>query len=322
MLKAELRAKMFQLDPDWAKVEDILTGDFFGALDYLPRNSFLSCFLERVVALNETARTPELSQVDWSNVKLLFWPRVQLDEEQVEPDVVVVSNRWTIVIEVKLDSGLGVRQPWREYQAGQSIARKHGLPSHAVYYLVVARSKLDVGQTFADHELEKREELLSRTLYLCWWQAAALIGSWHAGQIEGPSLEAGQTRLMEDLAASLRRRRSILFAGFTFPDITNVVQRLDGVFCPPVFVGFLRSPIVRVSAPSPRVFLNRFDGFLKRVGSTAFGGSMHLSQFRGFAKKTPTVYAPSSPIFASTPSNSFLHNAPASLATRVWYSSS
>ena len=123
MLKAELRAKMFQLDPDWAKVEDILTGDFFGALDYLPRNPFLSCFLERVVVLNETARTPELSQVDWSNVKLLFWPRVQLDEEQVEPDVVVVSNRWTIVIEVKLDSGLGVRQPWREYQAGQSIAR-------------------------------------------------------------------------------------------------------------------------------------------------------------------------------------------------------
>ena len=179
-----------------------------------------------------------------------------------------------------------------------------------------------MGQTFADHELEKREELLSRTLYLCWWQAAALIGSWHAGQIEGPSLEAGQTRLMEDLAASLRRRRSILFAGFTFPDITNVVQRLAGVFCPPVFVGFLRSPIVRVSAPSPRVFLNRFYGFLKRVGSTAFGGSMHLSQFRGFAKKTPTVYAPSSPIFASTPFNSFLHNAPASLATRVWYSSS
>ncbi len=38
MLKAELRAKMFQLDPDWAKVEDILTGDLFGALDYLPRN--------------------------------------------------------------------------------------------------------------------------------------------------------------------------------------------------------------------------------------------------------------------------------------------
>ena len=322
MLKAELRAKMFQLDPDWAKVEDILTGDFFGALDYLPRNPFLSCFLERMVALNETARTPELSQVDWSNVKLLFWPRVQLDEEQVEPDVVVVSNRWTIVIEVKLDSGLGVRQPWREYQAGQSIAREHGLPNHAVYYLVVARSKLDVGRTFGDHELEKREELLSRTLYLYWWQAAALIDFWHTDKIDGPPLEAGQTRLMEDLAASLRRRRSILFAGFTFPSITNVVQRLDDVFCPPAFVGFLRSSIVRVGAPSQLVFLNRFDGFLKRMGSTAVGRSMHLSQFVGFAKKTPTVYSPSSPIFASTPFNSFLYNAPASLATRVWYSSS
>ena len=58
MLKAELRAKMFQLDPGWASVEDILTGDFFGALDYLPRVPFLSRFLERVVALNETVLPP------------------------------------------------------------------------------------------------------------------------------------------------------------------------------------------------------------------------------------------------------------------------
>ena len=301
MLKAELRAKMFQLDPGWASVEDILTGDFFGALDYLPRLPFLSRFLERVVALNETPRSPELSEVDWSKVTLLFWPRVQLGEEQVEPDVVIVSDRWTIVIEVKLDSGLGVHQPWREYQAGLSIAHRHGLSSHAVYYLVVARSKLDVGQTFADHESEKREELLSRTLFLCWWQAAVLIDSWHTGQSEGPSLEAGQTRLIADLVASLRRRRSILFAGFTFPNIMNVMQRLDGVFCPPAFLGFLRSTVVRVIDPSQLVFLN---------------------QFGGFSKKAPTVYTPSSPIFASTPFNSFLHHAPASLATRVWSSSS
>ncbi len=322
MLKAELRAKMFQLDPDWARVEDILTGDFFGALDYLPRDPYLSCFLERVVALNETALLPDLSQIDWSSVALLIWPGVQLDEEQVEPDVVVVSNRWTIVIEVKLDSGLSVQQPWREYQAGQSIAREHGLPSHAVYYLIVARSKPDVGQTFADHEPEKREELLSRTLFLCWWQAAALIDSWHASQVDGPSLEAGQTRLMADLVASLRRRRSILFAGFTFPSTTDVMQRLNGVFCPPAFVGFLRSSIVRVSAPSQRVFLNRFDGFLKRAGSTAFGRSMHLSRFGGFIKTAPTVSAPSPPIFASTSFNGFLHHAPAGLATQVWGSSS
>ncbi len=311
---------MFQLDPEWARVEDILTGDFFGALDYLPRQPFLSRFLEGVVALNETPRSPDLPQVDWSRVTLLFWPRVQLDDEQVEPDVVVVSNCWTIVIEVKLDSGLGARQPWREYRAGQSIAREHGLPGHAVYYLVVARSRLDVGQTFANDELDERRELLSRTLFLCWWQVAAMVDSWKGDQIEGP-LGAEQARLIQDLVESLRRRRSILFSGFSFPNLMRVLRSPDGVFCPPAFVGFLRAFLARASAPGDLVFLNRFDGFMKRAGRTSVGRCMHVSRFRGLATTELVVVAPSSAIFAPTPFNRFLYRAPACLATRVWHSS-
>ena len=159
MLKAELRAKMFQLDPGWASVEDILTGDFFGALDYLPRVPFLSRFLERVVALNETPRSPELSEVDWSKVTLLFWPRVQLGEEQVEPDVVIVSDRWTIVIEVKLDSGLGVHQPWREYQAGLSIAHRHGVVAPL---WLRAKCASCSGRGMFDHEVSQAQPVQAR----------------------------------------------------------------------------------------------------------------------------------------------------------------
>lgn len=37
MLKAQLRSKIYALASEWQEMEDILTGDFFGALDYPPR---------------------------------------------------------------------------------------------------------------------------------------------------------------------------------------------------------------------------------------------------------------------------------------------
>ncbi len=106
MLKTQLHSKIFQFDPAWQNIEDILTGDFFGTLDYLPRKSFLCDFITYIVSLNPDVQTPCLDGVDWDLVKILFWPRTYTDEESAEPDVVIVSNKWILVIEVKLMSGL------------------------------------------------------------------------------------------------------------------------------------------------------------------------------------------------------------------------
>ena len=107
MLKAQIRSKIGALGPGWRDIEDILTGDFFGALDYLPRRPFLAGFLEWVARLNETVKQPPREGVDWDGVEFNFWPMVKGEDEAAEPDVVIVSDHWVLVVEVKLDSALG-----------------------------------------------------------------------------------------------------------------------------------------------------------------------------------------------------------------------
>lgn len=145
MLKAQLRSKMFQLTPGWRDIEDILTGDFFGALDYLPRYPFLADFLSRICNRNGGTKPIVLKGVDWDGVEFLFWPFKHAEDESAEPDLVLISNRWVLVIEVKLESRLGHRQPWREYLVGKEIAASRNLSFDSVYYLLardVAQARL------------------------------------------------------------------------------------------------------------------------------------------------------------------------------------
>ena len=92
MLKAQLSSKLFQLDPAWAEIEDVLTGDFFGSLEYLPREPFLRSFGEFVAELVEEHKRPIAEGIDWDSAELLFWPRREAEGKLTEPDVVLVTN--------------------------------------------------------------------------------------------------------------------------------------------------------------------------------------------------------------------------------------
>ena len=117
---------------------------------------------------------------------MLFWQRCPGNDGSTEPDVVLASNRWVIVVEVKLGSGFGESQPWREFQVGQGWHTSRGLsgPSH---YVIVSRAKLSVAQSF-DREVQSQQhlkELEPRTLYFRWLDAVALVDGWLRPQGEG-----------------------------------------------------------------------------------------------------------------------------------------
>ena len=313
MLKAQLRSKIGVLGSEWQDIEDILTGDFFGALDYLPRQPFLCSFIEWVAAFNTDATQPPCEAVDWEAVEFIFWPMITGKDESAEPDVVIVSNRWVLVVEVKLDSGLGADQPWREYCVGREIAEDRGLPENSVFYLLVSRHRLNVAATFAEPDELGRRELLAKTSHLFWHQAVGLIERWLK---RGPAqllVEPEQERLLLDLLGTLRRRRSIAFSGFAFINQDPVFADSDKLFCPDRFAGFLDdSESRRIANAKESWFLSRFVGFLDSSPETsaACDGILVGARFAGFPSADQVVAVPSGPFMPVTEFSGFLDRCP------------
>ncbi len=302
MLKTQLRSKLFQLASDWVAREDILTGDFFGVLDYLPRQPYLHGFLKAVNDSNEGAVQVELDRLHWGRVEMLFWPRAHVNNNVTEPDVVLCSDRWVIVVEVKLESGLGRDQPWREYLVGQQIAQERNLCPSNVYYLVVSRDRISASQVFDGLQAGQRARLESHTLFFRWSQITALVETWLRYGPEGEGVWNGAARMLNDLRAVLRRRRTLAFLGFSFPYQQTVQAHEQGLFCPSKFSGFLADDAIRCSPSSSAVFLSRFRGFVRGTQTPPItpGGLLRVCRFRGFLFSTEltgvspeTIFCPS-----------------------------
>jgi len=311
VLKTQLRSKLSQLNPNWQDSEDILTGDFFGALDYLPRQPYLRDFLESVERLNERVGRFELERVDWEEVEMLFWPRCPGHDDSTEPDVVLVSNQWVIVVEVKLASGLGQSQPWREYRFGQQIAENRGLPRDAVHYMIVSRARLNGAQVFGELAAHQRVELEPRTLWFRWSEAVAIVDEWlrdGAGERHAAKNEA---RMLNDLYGALRRRRTLSFCGFSFPHQRPVDESRPPIFCPPLFNGFLYNGPIKCALPPSSGFLARFQGFFRETCPPIVlpMESVWLRCFRGFVRSAEPTNAPSVSVFCSGGFEGFVNDA-------------
>lgn len=293
MLKTQLHSKIFQLDPAWRGIEDLLTGDFFGALDYLPRLPFLQDFTRQVLDWNPGIPFPPLDSTDWDETRLLFWPYKDAGDENAEPDLIILSPQWLIVVEVKLDSGLGPRQLWREYRVGRDIAIEQNIPLENVYVLLLTKNRISEEEAFKDLTRQERETLRPKQMYLLWHESAAILDSWLRNGVCGRSLLYEHRRLIVDVLAALRKRRSLLFSGFAFHHMETVRTFSDRIFSPELFGGFL-SEVPAVELSDRTLIGSQFDGFCKKSQRCrpSYGFWSHL-QFNGFlnsaAKCIPTT---------------------------------
>ena len=309
MLKVQLKSKIFQLGPKWQENEDILTGDFFGVLDYLPRYPYIYEFISYTASLNPDIQPPCLENVDWDKTKIIFWPKTSTDEQNAEPDIVIISDRWVIVIEVKLQSSFGDSQPWREYIVGCKIAQEHSISCDSVYYFVLARNSLDIASTFKADETDKMNKLATKTLYLKWHEAVSMVESWL--RVKSYEMHSEYRRMLSDLFNAMRKRRAIAFSGFAFANMAFTENITERIFCPPRFSGFqykaletqlddtlflnnyyqgfmMSCPNVNISQ-EPVFFVLRFYGFIKRsLPITKISeGLFYIHKFSGFLNDAP-----------------------------------
>jgi hypothetical protein len=273
MLKAQLGSKVprfFEEFPEenrngkarWWEIEDLLTSDFWGVIDYLPR-TYLKRMLEHARSLSQNVIDLELSDCEWNATELRFWPSYTVNDARTEPDVVIVSSRWIIVVEVKLHAGLGNKQPWREYQVGCTIAGERGISNKHVYYLVVTLRPTDIASTF-DRMAPELKILQEQTLYLQWSEVIALVDQW---QFDAERENASERRMLGDLAAVLRRRRTLAFSGFKLRGLPCTAPELR-LFAPEIFNGFLRRAhqcLSRTNIGAGYFVPDVFYGFLRQA---------------------------------------------------------
>jgi len=288
MLKTQLHSKLHQLTSDWRGIEDILTGDFFGILDYLPREPYLHNFISYIGTLNSAVETPASDGVDWAGVKLMFWPHTYTDEENAEPDIVILSNKWVLVIEVKLQSGLGKTQPWREYVVGCRMAEENGMSCDHVYYLLIARNRLDISSKSRLDQRRQLNKLSGKTSYLKWHEAVSLVDSWLRYGISGQTVLPEHTRMLNDLYNALKKRRSLTFSGFAFDNSRCVESLNNRFFCPPRFMGFLNHANQMATIDEMMFLSQEFKGFGCNCQVVNPVGSLFYSpQFDGFLNAAP-----------------------------------
>ena len=92
--------------------EDQLTGNFFGSLRYLPFNDGMKPILQKSVFPTKTLDCIDSICVSEWYENICFWGDCRC--EGTEPDVVIELDDIVILIEVKLDSGIGENQLERE----------------------------------------------------------------------------------------------------------------------------------------------------------------------------------------------------------------
>jgi hypothetical protein len=120
---AEINTKILSLENRSVGSEDKLTGDFFGALRYIPFSVGIGRILSDEVIVHPAKLAKDIdveiekSKIDdgdWSN-RIHFWDRKNVrdgdtkNSKCVEPDVLIELEDAIILIEVKLHSGLSSR---------------------------------------------------------------------------------------------------------------------------------------------------------------------------------------------------------------------
>jgi hypothetical protein len=186
MLKALLKGK---LSRDQENMEDILTSNVFGVMEYLDQHSVLLAFLSQATSPEE--RNPFRDLSSDLKVEYKFWPWLKKSGcEGCEPDVLIRiacadDRRFVVLIEAKYwsekssEKGEGERlgdQLAREWENLKCLAEEDAAEGEPVLIYVTADFVCPYGDIEATQRelLEKRGEK-ARIWWLSWRYLPALI---------------------------------------------------------------------------------------------------------------------------------------------------
>ena len=219
---AELHGKFDPSNSDYVdRSEDTLTSAVFGAIRYLPRQ-VLGRILTKAGVTFEDRHLAEAKIINWPKLPFSAWHR------EIEPDVLVVVGKQTVVFEAKLHSPFGlyplpdqpdsppVHQLAVQYAAASEWTASRGLRLPPIVVCVTAppeRPARDLAVAESDvRRLSGRDAASNTFRWLPWYG----IG----GELEKvPGLAIHERALVEDTLSYMEKKGvRRVFEGFKAED--------------------------------------------------------------------------------------------------------
>ncbi len=243
MTVAEIRGKISDTGSNLSeRMEDLLTSDIFGCMQYLPARKVLVPFLRAASSFHGNVLSISESPV---NVRYLFWPWLESEGcRPCEPDVLLVieteeHNIHLIVIEAKYYSGLSSEEDERPEPNDQLARELDNLKALNPLSLglgnnleVISRSLL-----FVTQDMAIPRELLARSLnayerkkdkvgdiYWASWRFLPDILEKQLTTVESPE----QSAVMNDMLTLLRKKMLFMFSGIK--PVTLELRAIDFKF--------------------------------------------------------------------------------------------
>lgn len=213
MLMALLKGK---LSHEQENMEDILTSNIFGTLQYFPPSQGLLLFINQAINDETNPNNPFRNIKEVSEVTYEFWPYLnESDCNPCEPDVLIrltapQGERFIVLIEAKYLSGKsserdeGERpndQLAREYDNLKIVAKKEKRVPILIYLtagLSIPKDEMEASQS----ELECKRKIKADFYWLSWRH---LI---HA-------IEKSKDPMLLHLVQVMRKMNLLFFSGFT-----------------------------------------------------------------------------------------------------------
>ncbi|MCL1904316.1 MAG: hypothetical protein FWF94_07855 [Oscillospiraceae bacterium] len=226
---AEINGKISRTGSNLSdRLEDQLTGNFFGSLRYLPFEHGIKTILQNSVYPKSTLDCLPSHLYEWHN-RILFWESF----ERTEPDVIIELDDVVILIEVKLHSGLSsddnpdeilLQSDEQKLESRNQLARESRLlikqyPQCKKKFLILLAPEDSAAEIYRN--IKNREKNGERIIedgvdfgYITWQKT--LI------ELSNLSIDnAFQKLVVQDLTSLLRQKGFERFDGFNY-DIPNI----------------------------------------------------------------------------------------------------
>ncbi len=143
--KLKIRKDNIEVQYNMSPSEDSFTSSVLGLLKYLPTKLFWDILSNAIIEANPNFEDAEIEAMD-------FWPKWDIktkvenslidNDKFVEPEVIIETNKFNLIIEAKLKNNEQEKQQWINEIEAYKLEYENKAPNNLLYFLAIDGSNI------------------------------------------------------------------------------------------------------------------------------------------------------------------------------------